>query len=788
VEVHAYDHHPDSPDDIKTSWQIVEPLGSTTAIISRILQANKIVITPDEATLMALGIYEDTGAFTFTSTTPQDLRAAAWLLSQGANLNIISSMITRDFTSEELALLKDIITSRYSREIHDITVVIATVSRPNYVPDLAGVVQKVMDSDNIDVFFTLACMEDKIYLVARSRLPQVDVGRLARILGGGGHPSAASATLREVSLETAQEHLLKLLADNIKPRYLARDLMTSPVVTIPPSASIEQAHEIFLRYHINVLPVVEDDQVLGIITGRTVEVALNHSLGPLPVSEYMDSDVETVGPEATLAEVEHYIVQQRRRLLPVIENGRLAGVITRTDLLQHLLDNPYLPEYSPYALEKLEGARRHDVQKLLAERVSRGTTLSLRRMGELAAAMGSRVYLVGGVVRDIIMRLPNQDLDIVFEGDAIEFARRFAAGCPGITVKENPKFATAKLFFRDQPPVDLASARLEYYQSPAALPEVRMSSIKLDLYRRDFTINTLAIHLNPDQYGTLIDFFDGMHDIKEGVIRVLHNLSFVEDPTRIFRAVRFENRLGFKMSRQTEAVIRNALRLDVLDNLSADRLCQELKRILELDEPSACLSRLGGFKLLQALHPALRMDPGQKELLQRQEEVLSWYHLSFLSTPVRNWVYYAMGLLAPLDDPALETVLARLRLPPKIGAEIRAARRQRQHILNQAQRNHHLPPSKIYDLLKDLKLESQLFIMAGSKQETIKRAVSGYLTTWSKVRTEISGKDLLNLGFAPGVGLGAVKKRILEARLDGVVRSREEELFLAKEELRKASA
>jgi tRNA nucleotidyltransferase (CCA-adding enzyme) len=426
------------------------------------------------------------------------------------------------------------------------------------------------------------------------------------------------------------------------------------------------------------------------------------------------------------------------------------------------------------------------VQKLLTERVTRETALSLRQMGALAADMGSRAYLVGGVVRDIIMRLPSQDLDVVFEGDAIEFARRFAAVHPVLRVKENTKFATAKLFFSDQPSIDLTSARLEYYHSPAALPEVRMSSIKLDLYRRDFTINTLAIHLNPDQYGTLLDFFDGMHDIKEGIIRVLHNLSFVEDPTRIFRAVRFENRLGFKMSRQTESLIKNALRLDVLDNLSGSRLCQELMRILEFDEPSACLSRLGGFKLLQSVHPSLKMDQGQKELLQRQEEVLSWYHLSFLSTPVRNWVYYAMGLLAPLDDTALETVLARLRLTPKINAEIRAARRQSRHILNQAQRNSNLPPSRIYDLLKDLKLESQLFIMAGSKLETVKRAVSGYLTTWSKVRTEISGKDLLDMGFVPGVSLGAVKKRILEARLDGMVRSREEELLLAKEELLKA--
>jgi tRNA nucleotidyltransferase (CCA-adding enzyme) len=611
----------------------------------------------------------------------------------------------------------------------------------------------------------------------------VDAGRLARILGGGGHPAAASATLSEVSLESAQEHLLKLLADNIRPGYLAGDLMTSPVFTISPDTSIAQAHEMFLRCHINVMPVVEGDRVLGIITGHTVERALNHALGSLPVHEYMDSSVETIGTEATLAEVEYHIIQQRKRLLPVIDNGRLAGIITRTDLLQHLLDNPSLPEYSPYAIEELDGARRRNVQKLLDGRVSKETGQTLRQMGELAAAMGSRAYLVGGSARDIIMRTDSLDLDVVFEGNAIEFARRFAAEHPRAQVKANPKFATAKLILPDQPPLDLASARLEYYQSPAALPEVRMSSIKLDLYRRDFTINTLAIHLNPDHYGTLLDFFDGLHDIKEGIIRVLHNLSFVEDPTRIFRALRFEKRFTFKLSRQTEALIRNVAKLEVLDNLSPDRLGQEIRRTLELNEPLACLERLSGLKILPALHPALKMEPGQRELLLRQEEALSWYNLSFLGTPVKNWVYYAMGLLAPLDARELEQLTRRLNLAPKISAEILTARRMAQYIAHQAQRGKDFKPSEIFALLENLKLEGQLFIMAGSKHETVKRAVSGYLTAWRKVRTVISGKDLLALGFEPGPALGAVKKLILNARLDGLVHSAEQELALAERAL-----
>ena len=782
VEIIAYDHHPDSLDDIKTSWQLVEPFGSTTAIIGRLLEEQGIELSPDEATLMALGIYEDTGNFTFISTTPQDMKVAAWLLHQGANLNIISSMITRDFTADEMGILKDMITSSELIEVQGINISIAAISRDSYVPDLASLVQKVMDGANMDVFITLARMEDKIYLVARSRLPQVDVGRLARIVGGGGHPSAASATLREVSLESAHDNLIKLLKDNIRPRYLARDLMTSPVITLQPGVSISEAHDMFLRYQINVMPIVEDDQVLGIITNRTVERALNHDLGPLPVSEYMDAAVESIGPDATLAEVEYRIVQQRMRLLPIIENNHLVGIITRTDLLQHLLDNPELPEYSPYAIEELDGARFRNVQKLLNERLSKEIRTILQQIGRLAEDTGATVYLVGGSVRDILLRRDNLDLDVVIEGDAIELGRKYVEHNSRAILKENPKFATAKLVFDDGLVIDLASARLEYYQSPAALPEVTMSSIKLDLYRRDFTINTLAIHLNPGQYGTLIDFFDGLHDIKEGIIRVLHNLSFVEDPTRIFRAVRFEERLGFKLAKQTESLIKNVVKLDVLHNLSPDRLGHELKTILNLEEPTACLMRLNSLKLLKFVHPELKINPQQRDLLLSQEEVLSWYNLSFLETPVKNWVYYSIGLFSPLDDDELSEATRRLNLAPRILEEILATRRQANMVFYQLQRSPTIRASRIYMLLKDLKLENQLFIMAASKQEEAKKAVSSYLTSWRKVKTEITGYYLQTMGFAPGPQLGAIKKRLLAARLDGQVHNLDEERALVLKE------
>lgn len=781
VEVHLYDHHPDSDDDIKANFQLVENAGSTTTILCRLMRERNITLNPDEATVMALGIYEDTGNFTFASTTPQDFKMAAWLLDQGADLNILASLITRELNAEEVALLNDMIKSAEEYIIHGIKVVICTVSRGNYVPDLAALVHKVMDMENLDVLFMLARMEERVHLVARSRVKQVDVGRLARIMGGGGHPYAASATLREVSLGSASETLLKLLRDNIKPTSLARNLMTSPPIFLNPSNSINEAHEIFNRYQLNVMPVAEDDQVLGIITNRTVDRALNHGLGLLPVSEYMDIMVESVPPSATLAEVEYAIIHQRMRLLPVVENGRMIGVITRTDLLRTLIEDPELPEYSPYALERLDGARLRNVRSLLKERLSRQVNSILRHMGALAEEMSYHAYLVGGGVRDIIMRRDNIDLDVVIEGDAVEFARQYANVNPKARLKINKKFPTAKLLFEDGLEIDLAAARMEFYNSPAALPEVKMSSIKLDLYRRDFTMNALAIRLAPDDYGTLVDFFDGMHDIKEGIIRVLHNLSFVEDPTRILRAIRFEQRLGFKLAKQTEVLIKNAVKLEVLGKLSADRLGQELRLVLSSKEPTACLVRLNEIKMLAFLHPALVMDANHQELLYALEDVHKWYELSFLDEPIRPWVLYGMGLMAPLDEKQMAEMAKRVSLAPNLLQEMLEARRLTLEALNQLQRNN-IKPSRAYALLKNLKLEYQLYIMAGSKQEKVKKAVSNYLTVWCKVKSELNGNDLIKMGFTPGPQMARIKRRLLEARLDGLLTSKNEERELVQRE------
>ena len=257
----------------------------------------------------------------------------------------------------------------------------------------------------------------------------------------------------------------------------------------------------------------------------------------------------------------------------------------------------------------------------------------------LAQELGFKIYAVGGFVRDILLARPNLDIDLVVEGDGIRFARELAKVRQG-RVKEHQKFKTAVVVFPDGQRIDVATARLEYYEYPTALPTVELSSIKLDLYRRDFTINALALNLTPGHFGQLMDFFGAQRDIKEKVIRVLHSLSFVEDPTRILRAVRFEQRFSFRIDGQTLKLIKNAVQLNLFAKLTGIRLAHELQIILGEENVLENLNRLQDLKLLAAIHPQLNQDAERLRVLMELHKVHTWYTLLYLEPPASTWKLY----------------------------------------------------------------------------------------------------------------------------------------------------
>ncbi|MEJ2716125.1 MAG: CBS domain-containing protein, partial [Deltaproteobacteria bacterium] len=694
VRIHVYDHHPDSDDDVKGDMEIVRDVGSTVAILVPEIRNRGIEINAEEATVLALGIYEDTGSFTFSSTTPADLEAAAWLIDQGANVNIISDMMTSELSKEQIELLYELIEGSELVNVRGVEILITAATVTGYVGDIALLVHKYRDMENLDAIFALVRMESRIYLVARSRLEEVNAGEIAIEFGGGGHATAASATVKDLSLYQVREKLVALLHEKVRPKKEASEIMSRPVITIEPDRTLQDAAESLRRYQVSSLPVVDDGKVRGILNRHSVETARHHGLQESPVADFMDSEIVTVSPHETIEQVIQLSVDGRQRLVLVLDQDALVGVISRSDLLEHMR----LPKDkdSTSAEEFRSGRpRSKNVRRLMEEHFPRRVLEILRTSGKVASDRGEEVYLVGGAVRDLLLRNHNLDIDLVVEGAGIPFTRQLAAGFPGCRVRGHEKFGTAVLLFEDGFKIDVATARYEYYAKPGALPTVETSSIKRDLFRRDFTINTLAVSLNPGSFGRVIDFFGGTRDIKERIIRVLHNLAFVEDPTRILRAIRFSTRFDFQISKHCMNLMKRAVELKVFDRVEGKRLRNELIYILAEKNPLPPLNLMGRLGVFSALHPALDFNPRTRDLVESISGVLAWWKYQFSGDRVDSWMVYFLGLTDHLVDDRFNEVTVRFSIPPSKARSLLYERARAREALASLARGEADRPSKI---------------------------------------------------------------------------------------------
>jgi tRNA nucleotidyltransferase (CCA-adding enzyme) len=407
----------------------------------------------------------------------------------------------------------------------------------------------------------------------------------------------------------------------------------------------------------------------------------------------------------------------------------------------------------------------------------------LRDIGSVAGELACNAYVVGGFVRDLFLYRGDEDIDIVIEGDGIAFARRFTARVGG-RIHSHERFGTAVIIYPDGLKIDVASARMEYYKFPAALPVVEMSSIKLDLYRRDFTVNTLAIQLNPDRFGILIDFFNAQKDIKEKSIRVLHNLSFVEDPTRVFRAIRFEQRFGFGIGRLTAGLIQNAVRMDFFRQLSGRRVFNELQQILQEENPAAAIGRLNDFNLLKVVHPALGADKAMLSLMNSVHQVVSWYDLLFLDESYMKWAVYFLALIHRCEKDQVQEICRRFELAPRLQRLFVESRAGAQRCLYALARSLPSDNSTVSHWLEGFRTELILFMMAAAEQEKVKKAISLYCTQLRRTTISLRGEDLRQMGTPPGPIYREILRAVLDAKLNGRVKTRAEELEFARKRLR----
>jgi tRNA nucleotidyltransferase (CCA-adding enzyme) len=780
IDIHIYDHHPASDDDIHGNKEVIRAIGSTTSILAEIIRNKGISITPDEATIMCLGIHEDTGSFTFPSTSQEDHLAAAWLSGQGANHNVIADLLTRELSAEQVWILNDLTRSATTHVINGVQVVIAKVIREDYTGDFAILVHKFMEMENLKVIFALAQMEDKIYLVARSRIEDINVAEIALAFGGGGHPQAASATIREKTLIQVEKSLQALLRERINPQKTAMDMMSSPVIHVHPEKSVKEASTIMTKYNINVLMVIDKKGTLkGYITRQIMEKAVYFGLGHIPVKDYMNIDFSIVRPDAPMSKIQEMIIKNKLRILPVLDDRKLLGVITRTDLLNILVGGPVIEDFFYDSRNASNFTKKKNIASMLKERLPRNIISLIKDFGATADSLGYNAYLVGGLVRDVFLKRENLDVDTVIEGDGIMLAQKFAENHE-VRIRSHKKFGTAVLIFPDGFKVDIATARMEYYETPAAPPMVETSSLKMDLLRRDFTVNTLAIKLNKRDYGTLIDYFGGQKDLREKVIRVLHNLSFVEDPTRVFRAIRFEQRFGFGIGKLTLSLIKNAVDINCFKDLSGRRLFTELKLLLMEGRPIQAIERMHEFDLLQFISPDIEYTEGLGKILEDIKSIISWFDLLYLEEPYETWKLYWYGLTSSLDAKALQDLADRMQMNDLESRRMIAQRLDLDSIMDSLFRLKGDDNYGIYTLLLQYDTEILLFMMAKANNERIKRILSNYFTRLKGKKVYLKGMDLKEMGFKPGPLYKEIFGRLMEASLNGKVGTKEDEIEFVK--------
>jgi tRNA nucleotidyltransferase (CCA-adding enzyme) len=756
VETLVFDHHAgDLPEWVAAENAVLSEDGALTTTLVSILAERELPVTPVEATAFALGIHEDTGSLTYPTTTQRDAEALAWCLRHGAHQELVTNFLHVPLSTPERELLNALLSEAEGIEVGGIEALVAAVAWPSYVEGISNLAHKIVDLTDCRVLVVLVEMDGRVFGVARSRISEIDASAIAAAIGGGGHAEAASAIFRG-PLEDARRRVLDGLPGAVREPMRARDVMSRTVRSVGPDDSVAHAMVTCQRYGQSGILVVEDGRLAGAVGREDLDKAIGHELAHAPVKGIMSTRIPVCHEETPLAELQRLIEDSREGRIAVLGSGdRLVGVVTRRDVL--------------WALGARDEAREGGWPSLTAEL---GRLARLAPVFEAVAAIGEHyggVYLVGGTVRDILLGERSFDVDIAVEGDGIVFARELAHALGG-RVNVHHKFGTAVVLYGEGERVDVVTARTEFYESPAALPAVERATIREDLFRRDFTINAMAVSLGGEDFGRLVDPFGGRRDLETRTLRVLHNLSFIEDPTRIFRAIRYENRHGLGMDDHTLQLARGCIEVGLVGDLSSARLRDELEALLEEQEIEHSILRLGELGADRAIHPRLAADAEAARLLERALAIRDELRLE-----VPSWRLGLEVLARNLSSAEIYDWLDRLKVRRRDAEQIAAAVTVGPRIVERLHAGEP-SPAELVELADRWAPDAPLFALALDDLPRLRE----YFRL-RDVRLAISGGDLAELGLGESPRVGEVLAELRRRKLNGeLVDGRESELAAAR--------
>lgn len=791
TSIKVIDHHP-LRTDLPNDWmKRSEETGACTTLFVETLREHNGNINFIHATMLLIGIYEDTGSLLYANTTVRDVQAVSFLLEQGASLRIAAEFLNPPLSENQRKLYDRLLEASVTNQIQGTTVIIASANAEDMNEEISSVAHKMRDLLDPDALILLVNTSEGIRLIARSTSDQIDVSQLAAHFKGGGHDRAAAALIHardsnkpgwdhQHAMQKIQDELNELLPKVIKPAMTVGQIMSRRPKLISPRTSIEEAAELMQHFGYEGYPVVDANKIIGLLTRRAVDRAISHKL-KIPITSLMESGDVSVHPEDSLDHLQSVMAETGWGQIPVVDSqsGKIYGIVTRTDVLKSMVNDEKRIKPGNNLSRQLESALTPSMLALI------------RLIAKHAHDLHMPVYIVGGFVRDLILERSSTDMDIVVEGDAILLGRSLHDQYGGRVISHG-RFGTAKWqlskihghlrsssFFKDiqdledlPQAIDLISSRTEFYEYPTALPTVEGGSIKLDLHRRDFTINTMALRLDGRHYGELYDYWGGQGDLKNELVRVLHSLSFVDDPTRLLRAVRFEQRFGFKIETRTLQLMGEAQTL--MNKVSGIRIRHELDLMIQENNGIEMFYRLSELDLLSAIHPALTWTTQIAQAMQsvRTHKPESEWDLPKIigHVPLDRVLFYLVWFSFLEEKDALE-IAERLRLPKAVIEAVGDLFNLRKYLID-------LEKSTPGEIVQKMSPFSTLVLKAASflplsKKE--KEVIVNTATRWRQMQPLTNGNDLQKMGVAPGPAYRWILESLKAAWIDGKITSKDEE-------------
>ncbi len=793
IYISIYDKSPAIAPDIAADSIIEAEYGAVTTLLCEKLFEQKINISKIHATLFALGIHEVTGSLLYPNTRVNDITCLSKLLKAGADLNTVSMFLKDKLSDIQSEILNKLVASRQVINVNGVDVTIYSAESARFIYKFDNIIQKIVDNDNFSLVFFIARMGNNIHISARNNMEEINIGGIFKTLGGGGPKYAASATLKGCRIPEAIATVKALLKKKIAPKLTAADIMSHPVLLLSSDISVREAERILFRYGVSGAPVHENNSIKGFLKRADIDKAIHHGIGNNPIKAFLCKEIIYVSPGESFENIKHKISDSETKIILVGSESKTVGIITRSDVLNYAFN-----EKSHYKKKKtanflvhdhaadLESIKRGPEIKIPLEKIfSRKVMKFLKRVSKKAAELNASAYLVGGIVRDIILEKESLDIDIVIEGmSGIEFVRKFVENKEFI-LNMHEKFKTATVKMPDLPKVDFATARSEFYESPAALPDVFQSNLYQDLLRRDFTVNALAISLNKDNFGFLIDYYGGFADIKKKSVRILHSLSFVEDPTRIFRAIRFKSRLGFRIERYSEEKIKEALGYGVVNKVEPIRIFNEMELIFNEPDPYKIICEMKKYKLFEFIHADIVFTEKIQKVFKNACSFMKKFHLNFPAAekPDLSAVYFSVILLGI----TVEKI-------PELLAKMHAGRQTRDKIIeitediletcNEFEKSggagKKISDLDIYRLLRGRSNEFISVFSALSGSVKAAGAAYRYISKISCIKTTLNGEILKKMGITPGPLFKEIFEKAVEEKIRGNLRTHIDELGFAK--------